>query len=521
MAQLHQVGVRASTWSAGEVNTNIRTDLSIQGLATKMTLPRNSTPSAPTLKEATVAVIMALPNEWVSARKIFVEYDSDLHNQPGQIFSYDVCRVPSNDGGHNVVALVLLPDFGTTQAAAYTAHLLGQCEDIKEVVVCGIGGAISDPSDGRDIRLGDIVYMGPTGVVQHDNFKDFVEKTGAKPKYDRELRMRARTPSSRMANIARELDGLQSDGQYPWVERLNQLPRPVQRKFGRPKGAKDILYACPRMPGDTPVPIERSPRAREVDRPHAFPGGIASGNRLLKNPEYRNELRGTRFHVLDLKCVEMEGAGVAEATHLYQKGCFIVRGISDYCDDHKNDDWHNYATGNAAAYVYCLLVRLPDLRRVKAPPQPVGAGPEQAISSVAASEPPVDTRVSSTVTSQLMQEAAPEPAGPAAPVPIPLPAGAAAQVPSVSASPVSYTGFMEALKENYQQHEWEAYYKYAQDFETWISANRQALSKDELVKGRHAIAIAYMRLVDAGFDKKALLARVDVIRQKIKELTNG
>ena len=55
----------------------------------------------------------------------------------------------------------------------------------------------------------------------------------------------------------------------------------------------------------------------------------------------------------------MEGSGVADATWEAEIGYYVVRGISDYCDGHKNDIWHNYAALAAAAYTRALIEKLP------------------------------------------------------------------------------------------------------------------------------------------------------------------
>jgi nucleoside phosphorylase len=52
--------------------------------------------------------------------------------------------------------------------------------------------------------------------------------------------------------------------------------------------------------------------------------------------------------------------------------CLVIRGICDYCDTHKNDQWQRYAAATAAAYAKELLqvtdvvdIRsTPDARRV-------------------------------------------------------------------------------------------------------------------------------------------------------------
>lgn len=55
-----------------------------------------------------------------------------------------------------------------------------------------------------------------------------------------------------------------------------------------------------------------------------------------------------------IMCFEMEAAGL-----LQHFPCLVVRGICDYSDSHKNDDWHGYAAMSAAAYTKDLLNRIP------------------------------------------------------------------------------------------------------------------------------------------------------------------
>lgn len=59
---------------------------------------------------------------------------------------------------------------------------------------------------------------------------------------------------------------------------------------------------------------------------------------------------------MDVLCFEMEGAGVMTTGQ-----CLIIRGISDYADSHKNDEWHNYAVATAAAYTKFFLLHFPNL----------------------------------------------------------------------------------------------------------------------------------------------------------------
>jgi nucleoside phosphorylase len=57
-----------------------------------------------------------------------------------------------------------------------------------------------------------------------------------------------------------------------------------------------------------------------------------------------------------VKAIEMEGAGVADATWAASlPGYLVVRGICDYCDENKGDAWQPYAAVAAAAVTRAIL----------------------------------------------------------------------------------------------------------------------------------------------------------------------
>ncbi|KAJ1705061.1 hypothetical protein AFCA_007899 [Aspergillus flavus] len=76
---------------------------------------------------------------------------------------------------------------------------------------------------------------------------------------------------------------------------------------------------------------------------------------------------------LGIICLEMEAAGLVG--HF---PCLVIRGISDYAEFHKNDQWHGYAIATAAAYAKELL-------SVVLPVEVVGKDPAD-VRSTAASE---------------------------------------------------------------------------------------------------------------------------------------
>jgi nucleoside phosphorylase len=79
-------------------------------------------------------------------------------------------------------------------------------------------------------------------------------------------------------------------------------------------------------------------------------GLIASGELVIKDAGLRDRLA----EELGILCFEMEAAGA-----LADFPCMVIRGVSDYCDSHKNDAWHGYAAAAAAAYARQLFFHMP------------------------------------------------------------------------------------------------------------------------------------------------------------------
>jgi nucleoside phosphorylase len=67
----------------------------------------------------------------------------------------------------------------------------------------------------------------------------------------------------------------------------------------------------------------------------------------------------------DVLCFGMEAAGLMD--HF---PCLVIRGISNYCDTHKNKRWEGYAAEAAAAYAKELLDIIP-----------TGEGPQASVQS--------------------------------------------------------------------------------------------------------------------------------------------
>ncbi|KAJ6145525.1 hypothetical protein N7470_009420 [Penicillium chermesinum] len=131
-----------------------------------------------------------------------------------------------------------------------------------------------------------------------------------------------------------------------WPKVAHQFNRPAETQR-RPQPSGSRVSASPGKVG-----------------PNIHYGLIASGNQVVKNAKYRDEVN-RRFHGRVL-CFEMEAAGLLEKFPF-----LVVRGISDYADSTKNDDWHHYAALAAAAYAKELLqyVRMPSRLPSRLPPR--------------------------------------------------------------------------------------------------------------------------------------------------------
>ena len=97
---------------------------------------------------------------------------------------------------------------------------------------------------------------------------------------------------------------------------------------------------------------------RKEKHPVFHQGTIVSGSTVIKDAKKRDEV--SRIH-RNAICFEMEAAGVMDQTH-----CLVIRGIADYADMHKTQDWHDYAAETAAAFARQLLLTIepPDQEKV-------------------------------------------------------------------------------------------------------------------------------------------------------------
>jgi nucleoside phosphorylase len=70
----------------------------------------------------------------------------------------------------------------------------------------------------------------------------------------------------------------------------------------------------------------------------------------MKSGQHRDEI-ATQHNLI---AFEMEASGIWD-----QLPCFVVKGVCDYADSHKNKYWQHYAAATAAACMKAILGEYP------------------------------------------------------------------------------------------------------------------------------------------------------------------
>jgi len=283
--------------------------------------------------EPKIGIITALEEEY-AAMKSLLQTGRAVPKQSGRrLQQYWIGEVRIKRNRKHVVVLTLA-GMGTNIAATRSERLLHDFPSVEHIIMTGIAGGcpnIAQPDE--HVSLGDIVVSGKDGIVQYD----FDKETSS----FRQIRNLPRPPSSVLLDAVRLLKAGEHEHHYPWVKFIEEGLKRLQ--WRRPSITKDQYSK------------QFKHRVRQAKNPKVFIGPIASANKLLKNPELRDQLRDT----FNIKAIEMESSGIADATWDNEIGYLAVRGICDYCDSNKNDEWHNYAAIVAAAYTYALIASLP------------------------------------------------------------------------------------------------------------------------------------------------------------------
>ena len=297
----------------------------------------------------TVAWLCPLEIEMSAARYMMDEE----HQQLPVVHGDDNQYISGRASGHNIVIASLPAGYqGTVSAATVATDMARTFPSLKLRLLVGIGGGV--PSKINDIRLGDVVIGVPEdihgGVVKYDLGKQtstgFERKGFLNPPPKNWLHAVTRMKSDHRVlgnKVSKFLD-----------EMLRHYPRLIE--YQRPTPEQDILFeasndhvknkgkSCDNCDKSR---VEKRGKRHPPEEPLVHYGLIASGDSLIKTAAERDRVSGLCGGAL---CFEMEAAGL-----MNDFSCLVVRGISDYADSHKNDNWHAYSAASAAALAKELL----------------------------------------------------------------------------------------------------------------------------------------------------------------------
>ncbi|KAL2834083.1 hypothetical protein BJY01DRAFT_239253 [Aspergillus pseudoustus] len=308
-----------------------------------------------THNDYSVGIVCALPKEQTAAIALLDERHDDLPNPPHDDNAYTLGSMSY----HNVV----------NSAATVATKMISTFPSIRFGLMVGIGGG-APPR----VRLGDVVISVPTdgfpGVVQWDMGKteknETFRQTG-RLNNPPNLLLTALTKleskhSMEGSSISRHLEGM-----------FLRYPR-LASTYGRSDTLDDVCfrpdYAHIVVNSTQPSSnigkkrnhegqlIDTGANCRLCDPAYTLRclprdmvvhyGLIASGNQVIKDARVRDQTNDRLGG--NILCFEMEAVGLMNSFP-----CAVIRGICDYCDSHKNKDWHEHAAAVAAAFAKELL----------------------------------------------------------------------------------------------------------------------------------------------------------------------
>ncbi|KAF5977577.1 hypothetical protein FBULB1_6509 [Fusarium bulbicola] len=309
----------------------------------------------PEVEEYTIGWICALTKELIAA-KVFLDvvHDSVDNAAVNDDNKYTLGSI----GKHNVVIAVLpYGQYGLVNAATALKDMTRTFSNLRAVLMVGIGG--SAPGI-KDIRLGDIVVGSPgrnnSGVIQYDYGRAVQGEEFAVTGHLNQPPMAFLTAMSAL-HATYEMEGHSIESN---IDKALQKYKRLSKKYERPAISTDRLYeadfvheggegvACGESCGDDKL-VHRDERGEDENNPAIHYGLIASGNSLMKDALLRDKLAAKH----SILCFEMEAAGL-----MNHFPWVIIRGICDYSDSHKNDQWQEYAAMAATAYAKDLLLEI-------------------------------------------------------------------------------------------------------------------------------------------------------------------
>lgn len=292
-------------------------------------------PQKPQRYKVDLAILTALPKEREAVEMVFgVGRDKHFDNDP-HIYKLIDFHV---DGMVKQIAVAVLAGMGNTLSGVTSTDFM-RSFDAAHTIMVGIAGGCPLPANAEeDIRLGDVV------IGQSIMETDFLKR---KPDGSIEYRDSPQKVSYSLTQMVRNLQSYLKGFDTGWV--------PYRDEAFKAYGLSDE-----KLPPDVLIGEKGEPVVRLADKRRLFSpaivhfGRVGAGDTLLKDPVVRDELRAKH----DILAVEMESAGLRDAGWSRSQEIGVIRGVVDYCDGNKNDDWHIVGALNAAAVTRLLFEKM-------------------------------------------------------------------------------------------------------------------------------------------------------------------
>ncbi|KAI1442776.1 nucleoside phosphorylase domain-containing protein [Annulohypoxylon stygium] len=342
-----------------------------------------------------IAIICALRVECDAVEAIFDKFLEEGDAAPLLKAQWDTNIYTTGVIGHHNVVLAHMPNYGIGNSATVAANLRHTFPAVRVAFVVGVCGGVPKIEE-DDIMLSDVIVS--TEVIQyglgHELTHEFrpIDTTGREPSPElksylnkmqgkRELRhLEERTLE--YLNAPRKADW-QPKPEHPGIENDKLFVSTHRHKHHR-AGACEVCDKCLdakdppckesemldctilgchevvmrlRKPYSTQsdkagtVATSREPTDTESIpeslKPRVYFGRFGSADRVMKSSTERDRLAKE----LGVVALEMEAGGTWEKIP-----CFIIKGVSDYSDSHKNKVWRPYTAATAACCFKAFLV---------------------------------------------------------------------------------------------------------------------------------------------------------------------
>ncbi|KAF4436036.1 nacht and ankyrin domain [Fusarium acutatum] len=274
----------------------------------------------PKAEEYTIGWICALSKELIAAKAFLDVLHDPVDNAA---INDDNNYTLGSIGKHNVVIAVLpYGQYGLVNAAAALKDMTRTFSNLCAVLMVGIGGGVPHQ---KDICLDDIVVgsISPNSgsVIQYD--------------YGRAIQGEEFTATGHL-----------NQPPMAFLTAMSALHATLYEGNFVHQGSKAVR--CSEICGADKL-VHRDKRDEDENNPAIHYGLIASGNQLMEDASLRDKLAAKH----GILCFKIEAAGL-----MNHFPCVVIRGICDYSDSQKNDEWQEYAAMAAAASTKDLLLQI-------------------------------------------------------------------------------------------------------------------------------------------------------------------